>query len=55
MTATDTGLLHAILERPHDDTARLIYADWLDDQGDLFLTRPNFNGLSEFQGTGPLK
>jgi uncharacterized protein (TIGR02996 family) len=35
VTATDHGLLRAILERPHDDAARLIYADWLDDQGEV--------------------
>lgn len=30
----DHGLLRTILERPRDDAARLIYADWLDDQGE---------------------
>ena len=30
----DEGFLQAILEAPEDDTPRLIYADWLEDQGD---------------------
>src|SRR5688572_19054059 len=30
----DAGFLRAILENPDDDTPRLIYADWLDDNGD---------------------
>jgi uncharacterized protein (TIGR02996 family) len=30
----DEAFLQAILEAPDDDTPRLIYADWLDDQGD---------------------
>ncbi len=33
-TATDTAFLHAILANPDDDAPRLIYADWLDEQGD---------------------
>ena len=33
MTAED-GFLRAIRERPDDETARLVYADWLDEQGD---------------------
>ena len=33
MSATEQGLLHAILESPADDGPRLIYADWLDEQG----------------------
>lgn len=35
MTSTDTGsaLLRAILEDPTDDAVRLVYADWLDEQG----------------------
>jgi uncharacterized protein (TIGR02996 family) len=32
--STEAGLLQAIRETPEDDTPRLIYADWLDDQGD---------------------
>src|SRR5262245_25134410 len=28
------AFLAAICERPEDDTARLVYADWLDDNGD---------------------
>jgi uncharacterized protein (TIGR02996 family) len=28
------GLLSAICEQPEDDTPRLVYADWLEDQGD---------------------
>lgn len=34
MTAADPGLLRAILEQPFDDTARLIYADWLEEHGE---------------------
>lgn len=30
----DQELLQVILEDPENDTPRLIYADWLDDQGD---------------------
>jgi uncharacterized protein (TIGR02996 family) len=33
MSATEQGLLQAILESPADDDPRLIYADWLDEQG----------------------
>jgi uncharacterized protein (TIGR02996 family) len=33
-TATDTAFLRAILANPDDDAPRLIYADWLDEQGD---------------------
>jgi uncharacterized protein (TIGR02996 family) len=28
------GLLRAVLERPDDEPARLVYADWLEEQGD---------------------
>ncbi len=37
MIATDTGaaLLRAIVDHPQDDDVRLVYADWLDDQGDV--------------------
>ncbi|MCI0457750.1 MAG: TIGR02996 domain-containing protein [Gemmataceae bacterium] len=31
----DEGFLHAIGERPDDDGLRLVYADWLDEHGDL--------------------
>src|SRR5262245_40264198 len=34
MSATRTALLRAICENPEDDTARLVYADWLDEHGD---------------------
>jgi uncharacterized protein (TIGR02996 family) len=30
---TDEGFLRAILEEPDDDTHRLVYADWLDENG----------------------
>ncbi len=30
----EQGFLSAILERPDDDTTKLVYADWLDEQGD---------------------
>jgi uncharacterized protein (TIGR02996 family) len=33
-TAQDTGFVRAILETPEDDAPRLVYADWLDEQGD---------------------
>jgi uncharacterized protein (TIGR02996 family) len=33
-TATDTAFLRTILADPDDDAPRLIYADWLDEQGD---------------------
>jgi uncharacterized protein (TIGR02996 family) len=29
----DEAFLHAVCERPDDDTPRLVYADWLDDHG----------------------
>jgi uncharacterized protein (TIGR02996 family) len=35
----DTAFLRAIQERPDDDTARLVYADWLEEQGDEQSTR----------------
>lgn len=34
ITDTGHGLLHAIQEDPADDTLRLVYADWLEEQGD---------------------
>jgi uncharacterized protein (TIGR02996 family) len=30
----EDSFLHALLENPADDTTRLVYADWLDEQGD---------------------
>src|SRR5436190_21672658 len=32
--AEHPGLLQAILDSPDDDTPRLVYADWLDEQGE---------------------
>ena len=33
---TDTeSLFAAIIERPDDDALRLVYADWLEEHGDL--------------------
>ncbi|MBL8800195.1 MAG: TIGR02996 domain-containing protein [Planctomycetia bacterium] len=32
--ASDPGLLQTVLDQPDDDAPRLIYADWLDDQGE---------------------
>jgi uncharacterized protein (TIGR02996 family) len=31
---TDEDFLRKLLDNPADDTARLVYADWLDEQGD---------------------
>src|SRR5262245_13310236 len=31
---TEEGFLRALQEKPDDDATRLIYADWLDEQGD---------------------
>lgn len=33
MTPAEAAFLSAIIERPADDTPRLIYADWLEEQG----------------------
>ncbi len=33
MTTTGKQLLRAILENPHDDEVRLVYSDWLEEQG----------------------
>src|SRR5215475_13870570 len=30
----ERAFLTAILERPHDDTTKLVYADWLEEHGD---------------------
>ena len=30
----EADFLHKLLENPADDTARLVYADWLDERGD---------------------
>jgi uncharacterized protein (TIGR02996 family) len=32
--ASHEGFRREIVEHPDDDTPRLVYADWLDDQGD---------------------
>jgi uncharacterized protein (TIGR02996 family) len=32
----EQALYRAILAEPHDDTPRLVYADWLDDHADMF-------------------
>jgi uncharacterized protein (TIGR02996 family) len=34
MTETERSLLDAVLENPDDDLPRLVYADWLDENGD---------------------
>jgi uncharacterized protein (TIGR02996 family) len=31
---TEETLLRAVIERPHDQAARLVYADWLEEHGD---------------------
>jgi len=31
----DSGFLQAIRDNPDDDTHRLIYADWLEERGDV--------------------
>ena len=45
------ALLDAIKDNPDDDTPRLIYADWLDDQGDVrgefIRTQAALAGLAE--------
>ena len=33
MTSDERAFLDAICEQPHDDTARLVYADWLTENG----------------------
>jgi uncharacterized protein (TIGR02996 family) len=33
MATTEQALLAAIWADPHDDTPRLVYADWLDEHG----------------------
>jgi len=37
-TATDAAMRRAILAQPDDDGPRLLYADWLDEQGDSALS-----------------
>ncbi len=32
----ERALYRAILDAPHDDTARVVYADWLDENADRF-------------------
>jgi uncharacterized protein (TIGR02996 family) len=39
---TDEGFLRALQEKPNDDTTRLIYADWLEDQEEPSRTRAAF-------------
>jgi uncharacterized protein (TIGR02996 family) len=39
MSADREGLLQAILDNPDDDTPRLVYADWLEDNGDAEQAR----------------
>src|SRR5438477_6022666 len=34
MKSTGTSLERAVVEAPDDDAVRLVYADWLDDNGD---------------------
>jgi uncharacterized protein (TIGR02996 family) len=34
MTATAAALFREVLERPEDDRPRLVYADWLDENGE---------------------
>src|SRR5437867_2252124 len=34
MTSDSDALFRAICEEPWEDTPRLVYADWLDEQGD---------------------
>jgi uncharacterized protein (TIGR02996 family) len=56
MTATDTdtgaALMRGILESPGCDTARLVYADWLDEQGDARVPCPESEGRGEIRGAG---
>ena len=37
-TATDAAMRQAILAQPDEDAPRLLYADWLDEQGDSVLS-----------------
>jgi uncharacterized protein (TIGR02996 family) len=44
----DTALLRTIIDRPDDDTPRLIYADWMEEQGQqprAFALRDRQNAL----------
>ena len=34
MVFAHDALFQAVLASPHDDAVRLVYADWLDEQGD---------------------
>ncbi len=31
----EQALIHAVLDNPNDETAVLVYADWLDERGDV--------------------
>jgi uncharacterized protein (TIGR02996 family) len=33
ISSEEKGLLQTIIDTPHDDAPRLVYADWLDDHG----------------------
>ena len=43
----EKALLAAIWEHPHDDTVRLVYADWLDENADQFIALHTTRDLDE--------
>lgn len=53
MTEED-ALYRAILQNALDDTPRLVYADWLDEQGDIRVDCPICTGvLRQYEESGP--
>jgi uncharacterized protein (TIGR02996 family) len=48
----DNGFIEAILESPEDDSLRLIYADWLEERGDI---RAEYLRLVHQQAQIPLR
>ncbi len=57
MTVTEADFLHAVLANPDDDAPRLVFADWLEEQGDseraaliraqIALANPPYSNLTE--------
>jgi uncharacterized protein (TIGR02996 family) len=53
---TDEGFLRVLRANPQDDTTRLVYADWLEEQGDpIALQMAEFLRLSVQQPAGVLR